>query len=148
VGPIEWVDTGMRTPMNDDEAIRDVFTGWVEAIRSRNLDGVLANHDADIVMFDVPPPYDGVRGIDDYRECWAPFFDFIAQGAEFTPVEVHVVAGTGVAFLYALLRCGTAAQFDENPDNRLRVTLGLRKIDERWLIAHEHHSFPMTDTDG
>ncbi|PRC51472.1 DUF4440 domain-containing protein, partial [Mycobacterium sp. ITM-2017-0098] len=27
----------------------------------------------------------------------------------------------------------------------LRITMGLRKIGDRWLIAHEHHSFPMTD---
>ena len=134
--------------MNDEQAIRDVFTGWVEAIQTQNLDGVLANHDPGIVMFDVPPPYDGVRGIDDYRESWPPFFEFIAQGAEFTPVELDVVAGADVAFAYALLRCGTSAQFDENPGNRLRVTLGLRKVDDRWLIAHEHHSFPMTDTEA
>jgi len=33
-----------------------------------------------------------------------------------------------------------------NPDNRLRVTVGLRKVDGSWVIAHEHHSFPMVDT--
>ncbi len=132
--------------MSDEQAIRDVFTGWVEAIQKQNLDGVVANHDPNIVMFDVPPPYDGVRGIDDYRGTWPPFFEFIAQGAEFTLLEFDVVAGADVAFGYALLRCGTQDQFDENPDNRLRVTVGLRKVDSRWVIAHEHHSFPMVDT--
>ena len=132
--------------MGDEQAIRDVFTGWVEAIQKQNLDGVVANHDPGIVMFDVPPPYNGIRGIDDYREAWQPFFDFIAQGAEFTLLELDVVAGTEVAFAYALLRCGTQDQFDENPDNRLRVTVGLRKVGGRWAIAHEHHSFPMVDT--
>ncbi len=46
-------------------------------------------------------------------------------------------------------RCCAAAHqqmFEENPDNRLRVTVGLRKVDGRWVIAHEHHSFPMVDT--
>jgi hypothetical protein len=28
--------------------------------------GVLADHATDIVMFDVPPPSDGMRGIDAY----------------------------------------------------------------------------------
>lgn len=28
------------------------------------------------------------------------------------------------------------------PDFRLRITLGLRRDDGRWVIAHEHHSFP------
>ena len=130
--------------MSDEQAIRDVFTGWVEAIATQNLDGVVANHDPGIVMFDVPPPYHGIRGIDDYRTTWPPFFEFIAQGAEFTLLELDVVAGADVAFAYALLRCGTPQMFDENPENRLRVTVGLRKIDGRWVIAHEHHSFPDT----
>jgi ketosteroid isomerase-like protein len=33
-------------------------------------------------------------------------------------------------------------EFEKDPDNRLRLTLGLRKDDERWVVVHEHHSFP------
>ena len=132
--------------MTDEQAIRHVFTGWVEAIQSKNLEGVVANHDPGIVMFDVPPPYNGIRGIDDYRAAWPPFFDFIANGAEFTLLELDVIAGADVAFTYALLRCGTEEMFDKDPDNRLRVTMGLRKVDGRWVIAHEHHSFPDTSS--
>jgi uncharacterized protein (TIGR02246 family) len=132
--------------MSEEQAIRDVFNGWVEAIQTQNLEDVIAKHDPNIVMFDVPPPYNGIRGIDDYRDTWPPFFEFIAHGAEFTVVELDVVAGADVAFAYALLRCGTPDMFKENPDNRLRVTVGLRKVDGSWVIAHEHHSFPMVDT--
>jgi hypothetical protein len=32
----------------------------------------LADHDADIVMFDVPRPNNGVRGLDEYQ---VPFWD-------------------------------------------------------------------------
>jgi hypothetical protein len=31
----------------------------------------------------------------------------------------------------------------ENPQRRLRLTLGLRREDGRWVVAHEHHSFPL-----
>jgi uncharacterized protein (TIGR02246 family) len=132
--------------MSDEQAIRDLFTGWVEAIQTQNLDGVVANHDSDIVMFDVPPPYDGVRGMAEYRKSWQPFFEWIGQGAKFELVELDVVAGADVAFAYVLLRCGTPEGLNTNPDNRLRITVGLRKVDGYWVVAHEHHSFPMTDT--
>ena len=62
--------------MSEETVIRDVITGWVEAICAQDLEGVLANHDPDIVMFDVPPPYDGVRGMDEYEKSWPPFFDW------------------------------------------------------------------------
>lgn len=128
--------------MSTDAAIRDVITRWVDAVVATDLDGVVANHTDDIVMFDVPPPYSGIRGMRDYRDCWPPFFEFIRSGATFELLELNVVTGDDVAFAYALLRCGGEKEFTENPDNRLRLTMGLRKIDGRWLIAHEHHSFP------
>src|SRR4051812_39346794 len=102
---------------------------------------VLADHAADIVMFDVPPPENGVRGIDAYRATWPPFFDWQRQGACFDLVELDVTAGTDVAFAYALLRCGTPEDFERRPAQRLRLTVGLRKEGGRWIVAHEHHSF-------
>jgi ketosteroid isomerase-like protein len=39
-------------------------------------------------------------------------------------------------------RCGTPQELAERPANRLRLTLGLRKSKEGWVVAHEHHSFP------
>ena len=50
-------------------------------------------------------------------------------------------AGADVAFAFALLRCGTPEQFERTPDQRLRLTIGLRRLDGRWTVTHEHHSF-------
>jgi uncharacterized protein (TIGR02246 family) len=126
----------------DETAIRELITRWARAVRAGDLAGVLADHDSSIVMFDVPPPYNGVRGIDEYRASWPPFFEWQRQGAIFDLVELDITAGADVAFAYALLRCGTPAEFEANPDNRLRLTIGLRKVDGRWTVTHEHHSFP------
>ncbi|TDO30735.1 uncharacterized protein (TIGR02246 family) [Kribbella sp. VKM Ac-2527] len=123
----------------DEQEIRDLIERWAGAVHAGDLAGVLANHSADVVMFDVPPPYDGVRGIDAYRETWPGFFEWQARGASFEILSLDVTAGADVAFAFALLRCGMP---DENPDNRLRLTIGLRKVDEQWVITHEHHSFP------
>jgi uncharacterized protein (TIGR02246 family) len=128
---------------SDEEAIRALIERWAAAVHGGDMNGVLANHADDIVMYDVPPPYEGVRGIDAYRETWPPFFEWQARGASFEIVSLEVTAGTDVAYAHALLRCGTPEEFGENPANRLRLTLGLRKEQGRWVVAHEHHSFPM-----
>jgi uncharacterized protein (TIGR02246 family) len=130
--------------MTDAEAIRELIIRWAEAVHTGDLDTVLADHDRDIVMFDVPPPYDGLRGIDAYRESWPEFFEWQRQGAIFEIVELDVTAGDDVAFAYALVRCGKPEDFAKNPDNRLRVTVGLRKRNGRWVVTHEHGSFPLT----
>jgi uncharacterized protein (TIGR02246 family) len=129
---------------NDEEQIRTLIERWAAAVHSGDMDTVLADHADDIVMFDVPPPYDGVRGIDAYRETWPPFFEWQARGASFEIVSLDVTAGGDVAYAHALLRCGTPRELAEQPANRLRLTLGLRKEQGRWVVAHEHHSFPDT----
>jgi uncharacterized protein (TIGR02246 family) len=129
--------------MADDEArIRELIEHWATAVHAGDLDGVLADHSDDIVMFDVPPPNDGVRGIDAYRETWPPFFTWQEQGASFEIVSLEITTGNDVAFAHALLRCGTQDELARDPDNRLRLTIGLRKESGRWVVAHEHHSFP------
>ena len=35
----------------------------------------------------------------------------------------------------------TTREIAENPEQRLRLTLGLRKRAGRWVVVHEHHSF-------
>ena len=127
---------------NDEQQIRTLIENWADAIRRRDMDGVLANHSRDIVMFDVPPPYEGARGIDAYRETWPQFFEWQAQGATFEIVSLDVTAGDEVAYAHALLRCGTQRDLADNPELRLRLTIGLRKEDGRWVVAHEHHSYP------
>jgi uncharacterized protein (TIGR02246 family) len=133
-----------RSPeLSDDEArIRELIEGWADAVRRRDLEGVLADHADDIVMFDVPPPHRGVRGIDAYRETWPPFFEWVAQGAAFDIESLEVTVGETIAYASALLRCGTPDELARVPENRLRLTLGLRQELGRWVVAHEHHSFP------
>ena len=134
---------GIELNMADDqEQIQTLIENWAEAVHAGDLDVVLADHASDLVMFDVPPPYDGVRGIDAYRETWPPFFEWQAKGASFEIVSLDVTAGEDVAYAHALLRCGMPQELAENPENRLRLSLGLRKEQGRWVVAHEHHSYP------
>jgi uncharacterized protein (TIGR02246 family) len=132
--------------MTDEKQIRELIEHWAVAVHEGDMSTVLADHAPDIVMFDVPPPEQGVRGLDAYRETWPGFFEWQASGAVFEIESLEVTAGTDVAFAFALLRCGTPADFEREPDQRLRLTIGLRKVDERWVVTHEHHSF--SDTSG
>jgi uncharacterized protein (TIGR02246 family) len=127
--------------MSDEQEIRDLIERWATAVHTGDLPTVLADHAADIVMFDVPPPERGVRGIDAYRQTWPGFFRWQASGAVFDIESLDVTTGADVAFAYGLLRCGTPSDFERDPDQRLRLTIGLRKAAGRWIVTHEHHSF-------
>ena len=94
--------------MSDDEPkIRTLIERWAGAAQAGDIEGVLVDHAADIVMFDVPPPEEGARGIEAYRQTWPPFFKAQQKDGVFEIVSLDVSAGADVAFAHALLRCGT-----------------------------------------
>src|ERR1700761_2330621 len=126
--------------MTDEQQIRDLIERWAVAVHDGDMAVVLADHAPDIVMFDVPPPEQGVRGIDAYRQTWPGFFAWQASGAVFEIESLDVTAGPDVAFAFALLKCGTSQQFDRQPDQRLRLTIGLRRTGGRWT-RHPRASF-------
>lgn len=113
--------------------IRRVIDAWASAVRGKDIDGILAHHTDDILMFDVPPPVQW-KGKENYEKTWALFFEYSPGGqGSFDLRELQVTAGDSVAFAHALLDvAGSVA----------RLTVGLRKVGGEWLIAHEHHSYP------
>ncbi len=57
------------------------------------MDGALANHTDDIVMFDVPMPLQS-KGIEQYKKTWELFFEHSPGGPRaFDVTELRVVAG-------------------------------------------------------
>jgi ketosteroid isomerase-like protein len=68
---------------DDEGQVRELIERWAEAVHAGDMEAVLADHDPDIVMFDVPPPERGTRGIDAYRDVWPPLFRWQANGATF-----------------------------------------------------------------
>jgi uncharacterized protein (TIGR02246 family) len=133
-----------RVSTHPEPAIHELIKRWATAVHAGDLEAVLADHSDDIVMFDVPPPNE-VRGIDACRATSPPFFEWQRRGAVFELESLAVTSGEDVAFATALLRCGTEAELATDPDIRLRLTVGLRREDGRWVVSHEHHSFPARD---
>jgi ketosteroid isomerase-like protein len=127
---------------NDEDEIRDLITRWSQAVRDENLAGIRAEHDAGILMFDVPPPFLS-RGLDAYMATWQMFFAWQAKPVEFAFRDVEITAGKEVAFATAIGRCADLSS-GEKLQLDFRLTMGFRKLDGRWRIMHEHHSIPAT----
>jgi ketosteroid isomerase-like protein len=116
---------------DDEQQVRTLIERWAKAVHSGNIEEVLADHAGDIVMFDVPPPHDGVRGIEAYRETWPGFFEWQARGASFEIVSLNVTAGDEVAYAHALLRCGTQQELADHPDCGSRSVCA-RRMGDGW----------------
>jgi uncharacterized protein (TIGR02246 family) len=130
----------MKT-MTQETAIRELVERWASAVRARDFDGILANHTADMLMFDVPPPL-ASKGIEAYRKTWDLFFSWADEPVVFDIKEMDVTAGNDVAFVTALMRCAGTEKSGERLKLDFRLTIGLQKIGGQWMVLHEHHSIP------
>jgi uncharacterized protein (TIGR02246 family) len=125
----------------DEAAIRDLVENWARAVRAKDLEGILAHHSPDMLMFDVPPPEQS-KGIEAYKKTWDLFFAWSQDSGVFDIREMNVTVGSDVAFVTALMKCaGTEANGDK-VELKFRLTMGLRKIGGQWTVTHEHHSIP------
>jgi uncharacterized protein (TIGR02246 family) len=127
--------------MTDEAAIRDLIENWAFAVRSKNYNGILANHAPDILMFDVPAPLQS-KGIEAYKATWDLFFGWYRDDPAFDIQEMNITAGNDMAFVTALMRCAGTRANGNSSELDFRLTVGLRKIGDQWIVMHEHHSIP------
>jgi len=134
----------MKPSANNEAQIRKLIENWAKAVRNHDIDAILAHHSNDIVMYDVPEPFQSV-GIDAYLKTWDVFFSWSQQvPGVFDIQELHITAGENVAFCFATMKCAGKNKNGETEPLDFRLTIGLKKINNQWTITHEHHSLPAT----
>lgn len=133
--------------MSDEQQIREVVEGKAAALRTGDAKAVLAYYAAEIVEFNLAPP------LQQPAEAHAPqtlerWMDTFEAPPQREVTRLQITADGDVAFATSL-DCLTATPkgTTESFDLWFRVTLGLRRIDGRWLITHEHESVPF-EMDG
>ena len=94
-------------------------------------------------MFDVPPPL-ASKGIEAYRKTWNLFFSWAHDPVVYSINEMDITASDNVAFVTALMRCAGRETSGQDIELDFRLTIGLRKIGDQWIVIHEHHSIPAT----
>ena len=113
----------------NEEQIRRLVNNWAKAIRARDMEGALAYHAKDVVMFDVPLPLQS-KGIEAYKMTWNLFFDSNPGGkGSFELRELKITAEDTVGFLPRTFdnprRKGTAGAAHD------RIKKDSRELDDR-----------------
>jgi len=85
------------------------------------------------------------QGLDSYMATWEKFFSsWSEKPVAFDFHDVKVTAGQDVAFATALGGCAGVSSNGKREQLEFRLTMGLRKIDGKRRVMHEHHSLPAT----
>jgi ketosteroid isomerase-like protein len=128
--------------MDNQNQIKELITNWAAAVRDKDIEKIMAFHSDDMVMYDVPEPFQSV-GLEAYRKTWELFFRYTNPGV-FDIQEMHIVADENVGFAFAKMVCEDKSHTKEFVPLDFRLTVGLKKINGQWTILHEHHSVPAT----
>jgi len=134
-------ETRHKSLSTDEAEILALIGRWTAAVRAQDLAAIGADHDAGMLMFDVPPPLLS-SGLGAYMATWETFFASAEKPVAFDFHDIDITAGSDVAFATAIGNCVTIDSSGKREPLEFRLTMGLRKIDGRWRIMHEHHSLP------
>jgi uncharacterized protein (TIGR02246 family) len=128
------------TTTTADTDIRAVLDERERAMRARDAEALGALFTDDLVSFSLAPPLASQgRDVEGLR-AWLATFDG-PIGFEITDAVVE--AGADIAFVHSINRLSaTPKGSDTSFTLWFRSTLGLRRVGDRWLIAHDHGSTP------
>ena len=132
----------MSTRRDDEKTLQQLIADWSAAARRRDYDGVLAHHAPDILMFDVPPPFQS-EGLEAYRKTWDLFFSSMADPPTFDFSDVRLTVGADLAFATAHGKC-LSREDGAVTELLFRLTMCFQKRSDEWFVVHEHHSLPAT----
>ncbi|MEV6334593.1 nuclear transport factor 2 family protein [Nocardia vinacea] len=131
----------------DEVELRQQIDKVVEGLRAKDLEAVKQLYTTDVVSFDVEPPLQHV-GIAAKLENWAKVFT-VFENVTYEVRDLTFTVGEDVAFGYAFARLsGTLKNGVATSGMWVRVTYGMRKIDDTWLIAHDQVSVPLDIPSG
>lgn len=136
-------DTKERDTTTDEQQIRRLISDRVNAMKSADVAASVARLATEAVRFGLAPPL-VVRGpeVRDMNGLQA-WFDTFDGAPDYEVRDLEVAVGGDVAFCHSLNRLTATPKGQPEPFTLwLRATIGLRRIDERWEVVHEHESTP------
>jgi PhnB protein len=119
--------------------IRALIDAWAQAMRAKEVDGVMSRYAVDSVTFDLAPPLISTgadaNGLRAWFSTWQGPLDYQIRNLDIT-------AGADAAFCHGLARLSGGKSDGEKVSIWFRLTLCFRRIGEAWRIVHQHESVP------
>ena len=134
---------------NDEADVNASVQHLVAAVNAKDLNGIMAYYSPDesLFVFDALPPRQYV-GAAAYRKNWEGFLAAYPGALHAEVTDWKTEAEGSLAYGHGIFRT-TGQDKDGTPlDLTLRVTDVYRKANGKWLVVHEHVSWPVDLTTG
>ncbi len=130
-----------------ESEVRALLERWSAAARSKNIDGLMTLYAPDSVYFDVVPPLRFI-GAEAIRRNFLRWFDAWESDIGQDIHDLSILASEDVAVAHMLIRASGTLKNGNEVGYWVRATVGCRRSNGQWLIAHEHVSLPVDMASG
>jgi len=129
--------------------IKELFKQWKTAFEAKDVDGVMRTYapGATLVSYDIVPPLQ-FKGADAYRKDYSEFFAQFAGPLHIDLPDMQIEAGRDVGFAFGLERLSGKLANGTPISMWMRYTEGLKRVDGKWRVVHEHISVPIDMATG
>jgi len=124
----------------EDARIRQHIDSLARALRGKDVDALMRHYSPDIVTYDLMPLE--CRGASAYRKNFVAWFASVQGPIDYEMRELEIEASGDIAVCHHLAHVRSTRNSGEKNDYWVRVSAGLRRLDGRWLVVHEHVSLP------
>jgi ketosteroid isomerase-like protein len=134
---------GMKA--QDVTDIKAMEASLLAAFKAKDVNAIMSFYvpDEGLFVFDVTPPRQYV-GAAAYRKDWEDLLSLYPGPIEVTLTDLDVTASGGdIAYGHAVQHVIGALKDGKKLDLTVRLTDGYKKVNGKWLIAHEHVSVPV-----
>ncbi len=121
---------------------------WLKAFASQDLEQMMSFYVDDIYSYDLmaAPTEAGLAMAFDgehiWRQNWVSFFGMFAEDLVITIEDLTVYQQGDLATVYGLTRLEGTIVKGPYVDMWVRETNLLRRVNDRWLVVHDHVSVP------
>jgi len=125
-----------------ESAVRALLDRQFEAIRKKDIAGLMALYAPDVVYFDVVPPL-RFDGPDALRARFTRWFDGYRSEIAMEMRDLHIVARGELAVAFWLSRSSGTLNDGRQVGAWVRATSSCVQSAGEWSIVHEHISLPV-----
>ena len=130
-----------------ESEVRTLYDSQFDAIRTKDLDRLMAVYSPDIVYFDVVPPlqYAGSAAL---RGRFSEWFDGYQGPIGMEMRHLNISTSGEIAVAHWLSRASGTLTNGREVGSWVRATSCCQRSNHRWLITHEHISLPVDVATG
>lgn len=134
---------------NDEKAIRALNQRFTAAVKAKDVNMIMSVYipDESLFVFDAIPPRQYV-GAKAYRKDFEEFLGMFPGPIEYSFSDLSITAASTLGYSHRIDYWTLTDKAGKRVPLVFRVTDVYRKINGKWLIVHEHVSFPVDPATG